>query len=133
MKYINTSKLLLFVFLSSILFTYSCQQKAESKSVPDVLKKSEIGFNEDLKNVKTFDDLVKHLNEYHVLWRTMFTASRDFDYVRDMASELARIQNQGNLSSIDQKLMSDILKGIPVEGGLRELFLDLWIDSQKTN
>lgn len=133
MKYINTSKLLLFVFLSSILFTYSCRQKAESKSVVDVLNKSEIGFNEDLKNVKNFDDLVKHLNEYNVLWKTMLPASKDFDYVKDMASELARIQNKGNLSSVDEKSMSDILKGIPVEGRLRELFLDMWIDSQKTN
>ena len=77
-----------------------------------------------------FSDLAKHLDQYDSLWRKIIPSTKDFDFVKDMASELSKVQNKGTLNKLDEKLMRDILKGIPEEGGLREAFLDMWLESQ---
>jgi hypothetical protein len=80
--------------------------------------------------IRNYDDLSRHLNQYDSLWRKIIPLTKDFDYVKDMASELSRIQSKNTLNQLDEKLMKDILKGIPEEGGLREAFLDMWLESQ---
>ena len=80
--------------------------------------------------IRNYDDLSRHLNQYDSLWRKIIPSTKDFDYVKDMASELSRIQTKGTLNQLDEKLIKDILKGIPEEGGLREAFLDMWLESQ---
>lgn len=80
--------------------------------------------------IRNFDDLNRHLNQYESIWKKIIPSSKDFDYVKDMASELTRIQTKGTLNQLDEKLIKDILKGIPEEGGLREAFLDMWLESQ---
>ena len=80
--------------------------------------------------IRNYDDLSRHLNQYDSLWRKIIPSTKDFDYVKDMASELSRIQSKNTLNQLDEKLMKDLLKGIPEEGGLREAFLDMWLESQ---
>ncbi len=47
-----------------------------------------------------------------------------------MASELSRIQNKGALGNVSEDLISGTIRNIPKEGGLREVFLDMWLESQ---
>ena len=79
--------------------------------------------------IKNFDDLTRHLNQYDTIWKKIIP-SKDFDYVKDMASELSRIQNKGTLGNVSEDLISDTIKNIPKEGGLREAFLDMWLEAQ---
>ena len=87
-------------------------------------------FNADSEKVADFDDLTRHLNQYDSIWRKIIPSTKDFDYVKDMAAELSRIQNKGALGNLSEDLISDIIRGIPKEGGLREVFLDMWLESQ---
>lgn len=80
--------------------------------------------------IKNFDDLTKHLNQYDTIWKKIIPSVKDFDYVRDMASELSRIQNKGTLGNVSEDLISDTIRNIPKEGGLREAFLDMWLEAQ---
>ena len=121
----------IFIFVLFFLLCVSCSQNPGKKVETPPIITLQNKFIEDLKKVKDFNDLVKHLNQYDSLWRTIIPPTRDFDYVKDMASELARIQNKGTLGQVPESLMSDTLKGIPVEGGLREVFLDLWLGAQE--
>jgi hypothetical protein len=130
MKYINTSKFLQFVFVSSILFMYSCRQKAESKSTLDAIKTPEIGFNEDLKNVKTFEDLVEHLNEYKSFWKSK---GIDWDYVNDVAISFNNWSNSGKLNKISEDDILAIINDLPTDFDLRGVFFDIWKEGQTTN
>ena len=80
--------------------------------------------------IKNFDDLTRHLNQYDTIWKKIIPSAKDFDYVKDMASELSRIQNKGTLGNVSEDLISDTIKNIPKEGGLREAFLDMWLEAQ---
>jgi hypothetical protein len=80
--------------------------------------------------IKNFDDLLKHLDQYDSIWKKIIPSTVDFDFVKDMVFELSKVQNKGTLGKLDEKLMRDILRGIPEEGGLREAFLDMWLEAQ---
>lgn len=79
--------------------------------------------------IRNFDDLSKHLDQYEDIWGKVIPPSRDFDFVRDMSSELDRIEKSGKLSEVSEEMMDDILKGIPPEGDLRQTFMDMWLES----
>lgn len=79
--------------------------------------------------IRNFDDLSKHLDQYEDIWSKVIPPSRDFDFVRDMASELNRIEKLGKLSEVSEENMDKILKGIPPEGDLRQTFMDMWLES----
>ncbi len=120
----------IFIFVLLFLFCFSCKQNSQTKLEPNLIITTKNKFDEDFKTVKDFDDLVRHLNQYDSLWRRVIGTNKDFNFVKDMASEFARIQNKGNLGKVPEDLISETLRGIPKEGGLREAFLDIWIESQ---
>ena len=80
--------------------------------------------------IRNFDDLLRHLDQYDSIWKKIIPSTVDFDFVKDMASELARIQNKGTLGKVPEDLILETLRGIPKEGGLREAFLDMWLEAQ---
>ena len=53
--------------------------------------------------IRNYDDLSRHLNQYDSLWRKIIPSTKDFDYVKDMASELSRIQSKNTLNQLDEK------------------------------
>ena len=113
-----------------LLMLFSCNQKSETKLKQEQPKITLNRFFADLEKVDDFDDLTRHLNQYDSIWRKIIPSTKDFDYVKDMASELSRIQNKGALGNVSEDLISGTIRYIPKEGGLREVFLDMWLESQ---
>jgi hypothetical protein len=117
-------------FVIYLLLFFSCAQNPQEKVETPPIIILENKFAEDFKKVKDFNELANHLNQYDSLWRKTIPSTIDFDFVKEMASELARVQNKGTLGQVPEDLILETLKGIPVEGGLREVFLDIWLEAQ---
>ena len=119
-----------FIIFLMFLLNISCEQNRQTKLKQEQPKITQNRFNADLEKVDDFDDLTRHLNQYDSIWRKIIPSTKDFDYVKDMASELSRIQNKGALGNVSEDLISGTIRYIPKEGGLREVFLDMWLESQ---
>ena len=116
-----------FIIVLLFLLNLSCEQNQRIKLKQQDPKN---GFNADLEKVAHFKDLTRHLEQYDSTWKKIIPSTTDFEYVKDMASELTRIQNKGTLGKVPEGLIFEILRGIPEEGRLREAFLDMWLDAQ---
>ena len=87
-------------------------------------------FEKSKSEIKSFDDLAKHLNEYKSLWRSM---GIDWDSTNDAILALKRYSDTGFLKTADDKLILQIINDLPVEGDLRGMVFDLWKESKNKN
>jgi hypothetical protein len=79
--------------------------------------------------IRNFDDLAKHLNDYENIWAKVLPADANFNFIRNMTIQLARIERNGNLSTLSEETMNRILRNIPIEGDLRKTYMDMWLES----
>jgi hypothetical protein len=80
-------------------------------------------------DIKSLDDLSKHLNDYKSLWKSM---GIDWEYTNDVVTNLKRWGDSGFLKKISDKDMLAIINDLPTEGDLRGIVFDLWKKSKGT-
>ena len=79
--------------------------------------------------IKSFDDLVKHLNDYKSIWRS---TGIDWDYTNKAILSFKKWSDSGFLKTADDNLILQVINDLPTEGDLRGIAFDLWKKSKGT-
>ena len=85
--------------------------------------------------LKSYDDIVKHLDDFDVIWKSIIKndaifiqAKKLFKLMRDIdAGKSSKYKNVGELP---EEMFMNYLTGVTRKGGLRDQFLDLWLTSK---
>ena len=76
--------------------------------------------------IRNFDDLSRHLNDYKSLWKSM---GIDWDYANDVVLSISSWEKSGKLKNISNSDMLAIINDLPTQGDLRGIIFDLWKES----
>jgi hypothetical protein len=96
-----------------------------AKAIKNVDPKLATNFlNSEIKN---FDDLARHLNDYKSLWKSM---GINWDYANDVVVSLNSWEKSGRLKNISDSDMLAIINDLPTQGDLRGMVFDLWKESK---
>ena len=126
-------KRILFVLLSFTWLICSCSDsKKETIKIPtEVIQDSTlINFKKSKLEIKSFDDLEKHLNHYKSLWKSM---GINWDYANDVIVNLNTWSKNGKIKNISDKDILAIINDLPPQGDLRGMVFDLWKESKIKN
>ena len=77
--------------------------------------------------IKNFDDLARHLNDYKSLWKSM---GINWDYANDAVIAISRWEENGFIKQVSDNQMLKIINDLPLEGDLRGMVFDLWKESK---
>jgi hypothetical protein len=84
------------------------------------------GFVESKSNIKTFDDLLKHLQEYKDIWKKILDDS-EWKYLNDTLMDLSKLESKGKIKNLKTMVSKEeFLTAMPREGGMFEIMYDLW-------
>jgi len=121
---------ILVVFLSFTWLNYYCtDSKNKTIKHPAVIIQDStlVKFKKSKSEIKSFDDLEKHLNDYKSLWKSM---GINWDYSNEVVSSFRRWEENGFLKKADDKNILAIIIDLPAQGDLRGMVFDLWKDSK---
>jgi hypothetical protein len=79
--------------------------------------------------IKSFDDLSKHLNDYKSIWKS---TGIDWDYTNKAILSFKKWSDSGFLKTADDKLILQVINDLPTEGDVRGIAFDLWKKSKGT-
>ena len=123
--------IVVFLTLTWVISCCSGSKDETIKTPPKIAQDSIINnFNKSKSEIKSFDDLAKHLNEYKSLWRAM---GIDWDRANEAILALKRYSDTGFLKTADDNLILQVINDLPVEGDLRGMVFDLWKESKNKN
>lgn len=80
--------------------------------------------------IKSFDDLGKHLNDYKSIWKS---TGIDWDYTNKVVINFKKWSDSGFLKTADDKLILQVINDLPTEGDLKGIVFDLWKESKNKN
>jgi hypothetical protein len=96
-----------------------------AKAIKNVDPKLATNFlNSEIKN---FDDLARHLNDYKSLWKSM---GINWDYANDAVIAISRWEENGFIKQVSDDQMLKIINDLPTQGDLRGMVFDLWKESK---
>ena len=105
----------------------SANSSGISKAIKNVDPKLATNFlNTELKS---FDDIVKNLNDYKVLW---INSGIDWGKTNKIILSLKKYSDTGFLKTANTDLILQVINDLPLEGDLRGIAFDLWQKSKGT-
>jgi hypothetical protein len=139
-------KRIIVVFLTLTWVINSCSGSKDEtiKTSPKIVQDSTINvinnfnksnhfftdFKKSKSEIKSFDDLAKHLNKYKSLWKSM---GIDWDYTNKAVLSFKKWSDSGFLKTADDTLILQVINDLPTEHDLRGMVFDLWKESKKKN
>ena len=116
------------VFLTLTWVISSCSgSKDETIKTPPKIAQDSTYNNFYNTEIKSFDDLAKHLNDYKSIWKSK---GIDWDYANDAISFFKTSSDNGFLKTADDKLILQVINDLPTEGDLKGIVFDLWKESK---
>ena len=116
------------VFLTLTWVISSCSS-SKDETIKTSPKIAQVSTNNNFYNteIKSFDDLAKHLNDYKSIWKAM---GIDWDYANDVVLNFNKWSKSGYLKTADDKLILQVINDLPKEGDLRGIVFDLWKENK---
>ena len=116
------------VFLTLTWVISSCSgSKDETIKTPPKIAQDSTYNNFYNTEIKSFDDLAKHLNDYKSIWKS---TGIDWDYTNKVVINFKKWSDSGFLKTADDKLILQVINDLPTEGDLKGIVFDLWKESK---
>ena len=123
--------IVVFFTLTWVISSCSGSKDETIKTTPKIVQDSTYNnFKKSKSQIKSFDDLAKHLNDYKSIWISM---GIDWDYANDAILSFKKWSDTGFLKTADDKLILQVINDLPPEGDLRGMVFDLWKESKNKN